>query len=239
MTYLALIARSRLGYARTAHFRGILSSSQIITVRLDATSYLPHQKLSSGSSGNNTPSTVVVFSLHLSFPNHFLSFPFQACIPRVTESLAYVLMDRDAHRSSLPSLSPSFSLPLPLSLTPLSLSPPSISFPLSFSHPSISLSLLLFLSPSPSLSSLSLSLPLSFPLPPSLAPSPPQSHTQTHRLRRSDEEITVDSNGLLQNTKLESKELNFFILLFFSFLFIGNLVRPSFLKIQSIIRNSV
>lgn len=174
MTYLALIARSRLGYAQTAQFRGILSSSQIITVRLDATSYLPHQKLSSGSSGNNTPSTVVVFSLHLSFPNHFLSFPFQACIPRVTESLAYVLMDRDAHRSSLYL---SLSLPLPLSLTSLSLSPP-ISFPLSFSHPSISLSLLLFLSPCSSLSSLSLSLPL----PPFLAPSPPQSRTQTHRL---------------------------------------------------------
>lgn len=171
MTYLALIARSRLGYAQTAHFRGILSSSQIITVRLDATSYLPHQKLSSGSSGNNTPSTVVVFSLHLSFPNHFLSIPFQACIPRVTESLAYVLMDRDTHRSSLSlslSLSTSLLRSLSLFLSPLSLFLPLYLFPSLFLSP-------LYLSLAPSLS-----LPLSFPLPPSLAPSPPQSHTQTH-----------------------------------------------------------
>lgn len=115
MTYLALIARSRLGYAQTAHLRGILSSSQIITVRLDATSYLPHQKLSSGSSGNNAPSTVVVFSLHLSIPNHFLSFPFQTYIPRITESLPCVDGPRRAPSLSRSlSLSPSLSPPLSL-----------------------------------------------------------------------------------------------------------------------------
>lgn len=182
MTYLALIARSRLGYAQTAHFRGILSSSQIITVRLDATSYLPHQKLSSGSSGNNTPSTVVVFSLHLSFPNHFLSFPFQACIPRVTESLAYVLMDRDAHRSSL-----SLSLSLFLAPSP-SFSHPSLSFSPLYLFPSLFLSPL-YLSLAPSLSlALSLSLlSLSFSPPPSFSRSLPSTishtNTQTQTLR--------------------------------------------------------
>ena len=116
MTYLALIARSRLGYTQTAHMRGILSSSQIIIVRLDATSYLPHQKLSTGSSGNNMPSTVVVFSLHLSFPTHFLSFPFPASIPRVTESLPCVLMDRDLVSLSL-CLPPQSPVPRPRPLS--------------------------------------------------------------------------------------------------------------------------